>query len=1046
MTEEMPFIGVYRSLYPYQPQQDPEFVVAENKELELEENELLYILEKGEDLWWRVKKKAPCDQEDGDIGLVPGNYLEECKPVYQVRTLYDYEQQSFEEISFNEGEILDVFDEDGENWVFARCGSSYGFAPSNYLEKITNTTLPSHKSTPIQENTESQLVSTSSSISPEFMKKSNVSKETFPSFQNTQLTNKLQKNVVSFSEKPVSNKELSNSETLDAYAISSEPYSFNTQDNSNESFKTWTVHEIDKKKRRKGALGVGSDKITFSCESGKKSPQVFPISSIIQYSVEKKHVFIDVSSSKSTISYDFHAGSSETAAEIYSAIENLASISRSTLKEIASAAGTAASTMHISSGTVKEIEKTSYKGDESTNNNDNNDNNDNNNINRFNFEQLEEKKGIILYDFDAVEDDELSVKENTEVFILDDTSNNDWWKVKKGDHEGLVPASYIRYFPQNLKVSRNQKNVKNSKDSKDQKKTECYQNELQKSEKKVHVEKKINKPQLDKIRTWTDRTGSFKVDAQFLGIIDNKIHLHKLNGIKISVPMSKMSLEDIHYVESITEPFKNKQNTTTNAEVSDTKQSKTKNKTSLNKRNSSTSISKNNYDWFDFFLSSGVKYELCQTYATNFENENLVESNLLDLTREDMQSLGIKDDDIIRITKNIREKFKNKLNIQEPKLEINKTESQITSETENLSKLEDNLDSLLSLPNEKSQSLQVNNKTDTHSFSKSINKEFLSETKKTSASGFEDDAWSIRSPNTKKNEPSIPNTETTNPQLAHAMKNLSLLTPPMKPTHTSPISSQFSKQQIQQNILPQAQPISQTTIQNQYTTVDPFSTTFTNMNPNPSHLQPYQNYGITNIPVASRYFSSPIIQPTIPQFQYHQTLQPQITFDQKTKQQIPHNSLYIDPQLSTNQTQLYNSLPFTQQNTTLPLHLQNNGHNNSIPQHTTIQQPFQNANIFRHSVASQYNNYNQSTNFLQNTYHPSIQQQQLLNNFISSDTLKHAPNNPSFSTTSQPPNTSFKQTPIFKPVQFGTSKLSRPESTERRANIAAATPENPFGF
>ncbi|KTW29353.1 hypothetical protein T552_01307 [Pneumocystis carinii B80] len=1046
MAEDRPFIGIYRSLYPYQPQQDPEYVVAENKELELEENELLYILEKGEDLWWRVKKKAMSEQEDGDVGLVPGNYLEECQPIYQVRTLYDYEQQSYEEISFNEGEILDVFDEEGENWVFARCGISYGFAPSNYLEKIINTRISEDKSNVIQEDRGEKFSPTSSHISVESMKKTEVSKEIYPSLQNIQVTNKLKKKVATSSEKPIKNKELSNSETLDAYVISNEPYSFNTQDNFNGNFKTWTVHEIDKKKRRKGILGVGDNKITFSSESGKKSPQIFPISSIIQYSVEKKHVFIDVSSSKSTISYDFHAGSSETAAEIYSAIENLASICRSTLKEITSVVGTVAPTMHMDSGTIKEIEKTSYKGDKSANNNDNNDNNI---TNRFNSEELEEKKGLILYDFDAVEDDEISVKENMEVFILDDTSNNDWWKVRKGDQEGLVPASYIRYFPQNLKILRNQKSVKDSKELKDPKKTEYYQNELQKSEKKVHVEKKTNKPQSDKIRTWTDRTGSFKVDARFLGIIDNKIHLHKLNGVKISVPMSKMSLEDIHYVESITEPFKNKRNTTTNSEVSDNKQSKTKNKTSLNKHNSSTSASKNDYDWFDFFLSSGVKHELCQTYATNFENENLVKLNLLDLTREDMQKLGIRDDDIIRITKYIREKFKNKLDVQDPKPEINKPESQINSETENLNiSKEDKLDSLLSFSNEKSKSLQVNDKTDTHSFSKSINKESLSETKKTSTSGFEDDAWSIRSSNIKKTEPSIlPNSETTNPQLAYAIKNLSLLTPPMKPTHTSPISTQFSKQQIQQNSLPQAQPISQTTIQTQYTAVDPFPATFTDINSNTSHLQPYQNYRTTNIPAASRYFSMPAIQPTIPQFQYQQTLQPQIGFDQKTKQQIPHNSPYINPQLSTNQTQIYNMLPFTQQNTTsLPSHIQNNGYNNPMPQHTTIQQPFQNSNIFRHSVTSQYSNYNQPTLFLQNTYQPSIQQQDPSNNFASSNTLKYIPNNSAFSTTSQPPNTSFKQTPTFKPVQFGTSKSSRPESIEKRANIDAATPQNPFGF
>ncbi|KAG4306538.1 hypothetical protein PORY_000526, partial [Pneumocystis oryctolagi] len=967
---DIPFIGVYRSLYPYQPQQDPELVVTENRELELEENELLYVLEKGEDLWWKVKKKAPSDQEDGDVGLVPGNYLEECQPIYQVRTLYDYEQQSCEEISFNEGEILDVFDEDNENWVFARCGMLYGFAPSNYLEKISDNTIVSSSNI-----TESQTNSNSNSLhfresyshtSPQSTKKTGTTKETSFSIlsQHTSFSNKSPKNSNRIPEKTFHHKVLESSEVLDAYAVSNEPYSFDSyKDNSIQNVKTWVVHEIDKKKRKKGILCVGNNNITFSNESDKKPLQIWPITSVIRYSFEKKHLFIDVYSDDMPISFDFHAGSSEAASEIYFAIENLANIARSS----------------------------------------------------------------------------------------DDATNNDWWKVRQGDSEGLVPASYIKYCP---------------RDSKNIKKMERYHNESQKLEKKVHSEKKTNKPQLDKIKTWTDRTGTFKVDAQFLGVVDNKIHLHKLNGVKISVPLSKMSAEDVLYVESLTDSSKNKQNTDINTVSNDSKYDKTKNKNVLNKTGTtSTSRTKNNYDWFDFFLSCGVKYNLCQTYATNFENDNLTESDLQDLTSENMRTLGIREDDIIRVTRYIREKYKSKdkLDTHEIKLETNKPKAHVDSasiiDLDTSKKNESN--SLSSLSSEKlknsiksikPQRLQNSSTTNTDSLSQSKNKEF-SLKNETPTSGFDDDAWSIKSSNTQKIEPSnLLKPEVPNSQLAYAVKNLSLLTPPMNPTHASPISSQFSQQQIQQNILPLTQPVSQTTLQNQYGTVDPLSASFTNVTFNLPHAQPFYNYNVTNIPtVASQQcLSSSVMYPNIPQFQPH-TFQPQTEFGQKIQQQIIKNPPYMNSQLLANQAHvMHNLTPLTHQDAVLPLDIQNNGYNNSISQQTiTMQQPFHTTSSFHRSVSSQYDNSSQQPLFFQqNTQQSLVQHQPFQNNFIIPQTLENMANNSSFSTLPQSANTSTspQQNLVFKPVKFGASKLPQSNYPRKRANLAAATPENPFGL
>lgn len=55
------------------------------------------------------------------------------------------------------------------------------------------------------------------------------------------------------------------------------------------------------------------------------------------------------------------------------------------------------------------------------------------------------------------------------------------------------------------------------------------------------------------MRKWTTRSGLFSVLAQFVGVEDENIILHKLGGIKIKVPREKLSLHDLAYVETIIE-------------------------------------------------------------------------------------------------------------------------------------------------------------------------------------------------------------------------------------------------------------------------------------------------------------------------------------------------------------------------------------------------------------------------------------------------------------------------------------------------------------
>ena len=66
----MVFLSICTALYDYEPQGD--------NELEIREGELVYILEKSEDDdWWKAKKRAPSEDQEEPIGLIPNNYVEE---------------------------------------------------------------------------------------------------------------------------------------------------------------------------------------------------------------------------------------------------------------------------------------------------------------------------------------------------------------------------------------------------------------------------------------------------------------------------------------------------------------------------------------------------------------------------------------------------------------------------------------------------------------------------------------------------------------------------------------------------------------------------------------------------------------------------------------------------------------------------------------------------------------------------------------------------------------------------------------------------------
>ncbi|PAA65990.1 hypothetical protein BOX15_Mlig000985g5, partial [Macrostomum lignano] len=54
-----------------------------------------------------------------------------------IKALYNYAAQAKDELSFDAGDILYLVDSTNKDWYTARCGSSVGLIPSNYVEEQT---------------------------------------------------------------------------------------------------------------------------------------------------------------------------------------------------------------------------------------------------------------------------------------------------------------------------------------------------------------------------------------------------------------------------------------------------------------------------------------------------------------------------------------------------------------------------------------------------------------------------------------------------------------------------------------------------------------------------------------------------------------------------------------------------------------------------------------------------------------------------------------------------------------------------------------------
>ena len=176
-------------------------------------------------------------------------------------------------------------------------------------------------------------------------------------------------------------------------------------------------------------------------------------------------------------------------------------------------------------------------------------------------------------------------------------------------------------------------------------------------------------PNSSALRSWQDRTGTFKVQAEFLGYQDNKVHLHKANGVKIAVAIEKLSQPDIDHVFDILGEPKPRHLQGNPARTSSLKPGSSSPSDSSSQQpppvaskvspTSTQSSSKptfqqrecvyNDFDWYKFLTEAGIPHTDAVKYGSKFAKERLDATILSDLSRDMLKDLHIPEGDIIRI-------------------------------------------------------------------------------------------------------------------------------------------------------------------------------------------------------------------------------------------------------------------------------------------------------------------------------------------------------------------------------------------------------------
>ncbi|KAI8147064.1 hypothetical protein BJV82DRAFT_597590 [Fennellomyces sp. T-0311] len=627
----MKYVSVCKALYDYKATSD--------EELTFNEDNILYILDKDDDPdWWKAQLKAASLDQVGPIGLVPANYIDEAEPIGKVEALYDYSAQQDEELSFKEGDIMVLYENDDPDWFIVKGkDGSIGLVPSNYIQEISNKAVTPAAPAAVPEQP--------------------------PTTQDAQ-----QPSVSVFSA-------ISNSPPMEKPRVDDEAVS-------------WSVHEYDvdkkKKKKSKGNLLIGNGMLCYGSETDKASPvRQFSISDVGHSTQDGKNVHIEISDAARTM-LDFQAASKSEAKAVVAKIEESKSIAGpppTPQQPVASSPLVAPAAPaqpeqpaceprwaivlydfnadgpeELSVRENDQVLAVDYVGSDEW----------------WTVEYQDGRSGIVpasyvqfQEDYEAdlereqrqkeeederqrreaeaaaarqrrLEEEEARRRQEEQRRRQEEQAKREEAEKRRQEQEAKrLAAAAAAGSPRRSQIPAppppNKPPAGRAMPSAQAVKSIPTPNNRSLPDRPKQAQDP-GKPDPAKVRTWTDRSGAFKVEAQFLTCHNDKIRLHKINGVKIDVPVQKMCQEDLRYIEQETGQRLLEDNTD-----------------DIPLAHFASKDNRKQFDWYDYFMKANIPMNNSLRYASTFQAEGLGQKDLENLTHRKMKSLGMSESHVQRL-------------------------------------------------------------------------------------------------------------------------------------------------------------------------------------------------------------------------------------------------------------------------------------------------------------------------------------------------------------------------------------------------------------
>lgn len=269
--------------------------------------------------------------------------------------------------------------------------------------------------------------------------------------------------------------------------------------------------------------------------------------------------------------------------------------------------------------------------------------------------------------FEGLEGEEVSIFEGEEVYMLNDSvdSNPQFSRIEKiNGVQGIVPRNFLMSRSEYQKKVEEQKKFENEKVEIEEKISNMKINESPVMGVKPKVPSapiatnnsnsnalarsasknspwsalasgsipKQQQPQtskcssvkLENSRLWKDKTGKFQVEAEFVSLSDGKVTILKTSGSQVSVPLEVLSEKDIEYACKRAGIAVPKTKSTGNTVVK-------------------------GFDWSAFLLSVGIEVDKAKEFGEKFASQSFEKSMIAAFTSDFLSAQGMQMTEIYKI-------------------------------------------------------------------------------------------------------------------------------------------------------------------------------------------------------------------------------------------------------------------------------------------------------------------------------------------------------------------------------------------------------------